>query len=113
MKTTIQQLKALTDETRLRLLALLAHGELYISDLVAVLRLPQSTVSRHLVLLKNGGWITDRRQGLWMYYQLTPAENSLPAELQNILLARLGTIIEIKKDQGLLEIHLKGNWLNL
>ncbi len=70
MKQMAKKFKALSDETRLRLLALLSHGELCVCDLMAVLQLPQSTVSRHLAYLKNSGLIVDRRQGVWMYYRL-------------------------------------------
>jgi ArsR family transcriptional regulator, arsenate/arsenite/antimonite-responsive transcriptional repressor len=62
--------KALSDETRLRILCLLLEGELCVCDLMAVLQLPQSTVSRHLAYLKNAGWVNDRRCGVWMYYSI-------------------------------------------
>lgn len=71
MKNLTQTFKALSDETRLRILALLTAGELCVCDLVAVLQLPQSTVSRHLAYLRNTGLISDRREGVWMYYRLT------------------------------------------
>jgi len=70
MKTTARTLKALSDETRLRILCLLMDGELCVCDLMAVLQLPQSTVSRHLAYLKNAGWVDDRRCGVWMYYSI-------------------------------------------
>jgi len=70
MKYTAQMFKALADETRLRILCLLLEGELCVCDLMAVLQLPQSTVSRHLAYLKNSGWVDDRRCGVWMYYSI-------------------------------------------
>ena len=70
MKKTTQIFKALSDETRLSILALLQQGELCVCDLMAVLELPQSTVSRHLAYLKNAGLVEDRRQGRWMFYRL-------------------------------------------
>ena len=70
MKKLAQTFKALSDETRLRILTLLTHGELCVCDLMAVLLLPQSTVSRHLAYLRNSGLIADRRDGVWMYYRL-------------------------------------------
>ncbi|WP_407920197.1 ArsR/SmtB family transcription factor [Geobacter pickeringii] len=45
-------------------------GELCVCDLIAVLQLPQSTVSRHLSHLKNAGWLQDRRVGIWIYYSI-------------------------------------------
>lgn len=70
MKKLAHTFKALSDETRLRILALLTHGELCVCDLMAVLQLPQSTVSRHLAYLRNTDLIADRREGIWMYYRL-------------------------------------------
>nr|HXK57067.1 metalloregulator ArsR/SmtB family transcription factor [Gammaproteobacteria bacterium] len=56
MKVIARLFKALSDETRLRILCLLLEGELCVCDIMAVLQLPQSTVSRHLAYLKNAGW---------------------------------------------------------
>lgn len=85
MKTTARMFKALSDETRLRILCLLLEGELCVCDIMAVLQLPQSTVSRHLAYLKNAGWVDDRRCGVWMYYSIADSGN----ELQKGLLANL------------------------
>jgi DNA-binding transcriptional ArsR family regulator len=73
--------KALADETRLRILALLVNGELCVCDLMAILDLPQSTVSRHLATLRNAGWVEDRRQGVWMYYRLSQDNEPLAETL--------------------------------
>ena len=70
MKTEARLFKALADKTRLRILALLLNGELCVCDIIAALDLPQSTISRHLAYLRNAGWVRDRRQGAWVYYQL-------------------------------------------
>ncbi|MDD3294364.1 MAG: metalloregulator ArsR/SmtB family transcription factor [Geobacteraceae bacterium] len=85
MKNTARMFKALSDETRLRILCLLLEGELCVCDLMAVLQLPQSTVSRHLAYLKNSGWVDDRRCGVWMYYSIT--DNG--GELRNGLIENL------------------------
>jgi ArsR family transcriptional regulator len=77
MKTTARLFKALSDETRLRILCLLLEGELCVCDIMAVLQLPQSTISRHLAYLKNSGWVDDRRCGVWMYYSLADNGNNL------------------------------------
>src|SRR5512135_2954989 len=77
MKTTARIFKALSDETRLRILCLLLDGELCVCDIMAVLQLPQSTVSRHLAYLKNSGWVDDRRCGVWMYYSIVEDGNQL------------------------------------
>ncbi len=85
MKTTARMFKALSDETRLRILCLLLEGELCVCDIMAVLQLPQSTVSRHLAYLKNAGWVDDRRCGVWMYYSLLNNGNVLQEKLLDAL----------------------------
>jgi len=106
MKKTAQLFKALSDETRLRILSLLTAGELCVCDLMAVLDLPQSTVSRHLAYLRNSGLVEDRRQGVWMYYRLaTPA-----AELGDLaagLPERLAGLETGRRDQELLHGYLQ------
>jgi ArsR family transcriptional regulator, arsenate/arsenite/antimonite-responsive transcriptional repressor len=81
MKTTARMFKALSDETRLRILCLLLEGELCVCDIMAVLQLPQSTVSRHLAYLKNSGWVDDRRCGVWMYYSIPDVGDELRTRL--------------------------------
>ncbi len=62
--------KALGDETRLRIVALLSHGELCVCHIEAALELPQPTASRHLGVLRAAGVVDARRRGTWMYYRL-------------------------------------------
>lgn len=83
MKTTALIFRSLSEEIRLRILVLLLDGaELCVCDLMAVLQLPQSTVSRHLAHLKNAGWLQDRREGVWSYYALA---RPLPLLHQSLL----------------------------
>ena len=59
------------DPTRRCMLALLAiEGEVCVCEFVAALEELQPSVSRHLGLLREGGWITSRREGTWMHYRL-------------------------------------------
>lgn len=62
--------KALGDETRLRIVALLSHGELCVCHLEEALRLSQPKVSRHLAILRSAGVAEHRRDGTWVYYRL-------------------------------------------
>ena len=62
--------KALGDETRLRIVALLSHGELCVCHVEAALAVPQPTASRQLGILRNAGVVDSRRQGTWIYYRL-------------------------------------------
>jgi len=106
MRQTIHLLKALNDETRLRILALLVQGELCVCDLMAVLQMPQSTVSRHLAVLKNAGWVTDRRQGLWMYYRLADEGAPLLVDLQRLMMTHLSDLAIIKQDRERLGLYM-------
>ncbi|MDQ6968745.1 MAG: metalloregulator ArsR/SmtB family transcription factor [Mariprofundaceae bacterium] len=75
--------KALGDPVRLRLFALLGHSkELCVCHLVDALQLPQSTVSRHLSILRHAGLLETRREGKWMYYHLC---GDLSTELFTVL----------------------------
>jgi ArsR family transcriptional regulator len=64
--------KALGDETRLRIVALLSHGELCVCHLEDALGLSQPKVSRHLAILRMAGVVEHRREGSWIYYTLAP-----------------------------------------
>lgn len=67
--------KALADQTRLRILGLLAAGEVCVCEIHDSLRIPQPTASRHLAYLKRAGLVADRRAGLWVHYRLAvPAD---------------------------------------
>jgi ArsR family transcriptional regulator len=63
-------LTALSDATRSRMLLILERHELTVSELCAVLQLPQSTVSRHLKTLSDASWVASRRDGTSRYYTL-------------------------------------------
>ena len=69
----LQRIKALADEKRLRILLLLARGERCVCDLTDALDAGQSLLSFHLRTLKDAGLVTDRREGRWAYYALSPA----------------------------------------
>jgi ArsR family transcriptional regulator len=106
MKQTARFFKALADETRLRILALLVQGELCVCDLMAALDLPQSTVSRHLATLRNAGLVDDRRQGIWMYYRLAPQERLPLSPLFPALQLFLGEFPEARQDLAKLHSYL-------
>src|SRR5687767_12254128 len=65
--------KALADRTRLRILGLLAAGEVCVCDIHESLGLPQPTTSRHLAYLRRAGLVTTRKEGLWVHYRLVQA----------------------------------------
>ncbi|AXK83233.1 methyltransferase domain-containing protein [Pseudolabrys taiwanensis] len=80
-------LKAAGEETRLRVLALLAEAELTVSDLTDILRQSQPRISRHLKLLVEAGLIERFREGTWAFFRL--AEHGGGAELAHALLDKL------------------------
>ncbi len=70
MENVLTVFKALSDETRLRILKLLEQGELCVCDIVAALDMIQPKVSFHLAVLKEAGLIKDRKQGKWVNYSI-------------------------------------------
>jgi ArsR family transcriptional regulator len=70
MVAILEHMSALADPTRCRLLLLLERHELTVSELCAVLRLPQSSVSRHLKTLADDDWVTSRRDGTSRFYSM-------------------------------------------
>ncbi|MGH6769049.1 MAG: ArsR/SmtB family transcription factor [Xanthobacteraceae bacterium] len=71
-------LKAAGEETRLRILALLAEAELTVSDLTDILRQSQPRISRHLRLLAEGGLVERFREGSWAFFRLGERGSSAP-----------------------------------
>ncbi len=74
MKDLLAVFKALSEETRLRILKLLDRGELCVCDIVAALEMIQPKVSFHLGVLKEAGLIRDRKQGRWIHYSLDDSD---------------------------------------
>lgn len=90
MKKLTSTLQSLSEDIRVRILSLLLNKqELCVCDIMAALQIPQSTASRHLSQLKNTGWISDRKESVWVYYsiskQLTPLQQSLLPTLRHFL----------------------------
>jgi ArsR family transcriptional regulator len=72
MKTLSQTLKALADPVRLRIVSLLSGRELAVTEIVSVLRMGQSRISRHLKILSDAGLLVSHRDGLWIRYTASP-----------------------------------------
>ena len=90
--------RAFSDPTRLRILRLLQGGECCVGDLVTILELPQPSVSRHLAYLREAGLVCDRKQGLWVYYSLAPADGSFHRSLLRCLECCLSEVPELQVD---------------
>ena len=80
-------LKAAGEDTRLRILALLAEAELTVSDLTDILHQSQPRISRHLKLLAEAGLVERFREGTWAFFRL--ADIGGGAELARTILAQL------------------------
>jgi len=109
MRDLMNVTKALADENRVRILMFLHHGgELCACEIIGLLGLAGSTVSKHLSILHQAGLVEARKQGRWHYFRL--AEKNAPAAVSGALkwlassLARNETI---QSDQRKLEKVLK------
>jgi ArsR family transcriptional regulator len=82
--------RALGDETRLRIVALLSHGELCVCHIETALDLNQSTASRHLGILRAAGVVDCRREGTWVYYRITEQHHATVASALDVLTRAFG-----------------------
>jgi ArsR family transcriptional regulator len=100
----LDHLSALSDSTRSRILLLLERHELTVSELCAVMQLPQSTISRHLKALADGGWVAARADGTSNLYVMTRDELD-PAARRLWLLVReqVGSTAAAVQDQRRLQ----------
>ncbi len=90
--------RVFADQTRLRILRLLENGPLCVGDLVEILRAPQPTVSRHLTYLRRSAFVNTQQHGLWVFYELAPAQNALHSKLLDCLATCDGLLPEAKGD---------------
>ena len=113
MKSQVKLLKGLADEVRLRILSLLlSEGELCVCDIIAALKLPQSTISRHLAYLRKSGLVNDRRSGLWMYYSVVTQSGSFQQGLIDLLKQNLPAFQVTTIDRECLESLVKDSSCN-
>ncbi|HWP60427.1 MAG TPA: metalloregulator ArsR/SmtB family transcription factor [Candidatus Acidoferrales bacterium] len=92
--------RALADPTRLRLINLLAPGEVCVCFLVEILGASQPKISRHLAYLRRAGIAGARRQGRWMHYRLLVPENALAANAFRSILVWLASNDAMKRDRA-------------
>ena len=87
MDTLLAALRSVAEPTRLRLLALLSHGEATVSELCRILGQSQPRVSRHLKLLTDGQMVARIPEGSWVFYRLadTPIATSIFQKLREHL----------------------------
>jgi ubiquinone/menaquinone biosynthesis C-methylase UbiE len=99
-------LASLADTTRSRILLLLDRQELTVSELCSVIQLPQSTVSRHLKALADGGWITARGEGTSNLYAMTPKLDAAARRLWLLVREQVGPSAAAAQDQRRLHATL-------
>ena len=100
MRETADIFKAISDETRLLIMALLLRqGEHCVCDIEQALELTQSKASRHLRYLLHAGLVTDRRVGVWVHYRVAGGQDG-PRKL---ILAFLNRLLSPEKIAGLEE----------
>ena len=80
MSSTLKSLRALSDPTRLRLIALLEKDELSVNELLEITRLGQSRISTHLGLLAECDLVRSRREGKRTFYKLNPQADAVAGE---------------------------------
>lgn len=98
--------RALADETRLRILALLAEGEVCVCHLQGSLRVPQPTISRHLAYLRRTGLVEARRDGVWMHYRLAVAQSPVVQQVVASALHALTHADSTARDAARLKLEL-------
>ncbi|MCB1056723.1 MAG: winged helix-turn-helix transcriptional regulator [Acidobacteria bacterium] len=101
LRDLVETSKGLAHPARLRLLGMLATGELCVCQMTAVLGLASSTVSQHLSVLSRGGLVADRKEGKLVYYRL--GEGEIAKTVLPPLLALLGEDEQAKADRALIE----------
>jgi len=101
MRDLVKSFKALSDPIRIRILKLLKKKTMCVCELTSVLKIGQSNMSHHLRILKEAGLINDKRNGLWVDYELSHGEyNKYATEI-------LKTISKVLNDDPVVKEDLK------
>lgn len=97
-KLILNAIKALADETRIRILNLLSFGALNVNEIVDVLEMGQSRISRHLKILSDASLVQSNREGTWVYYSLTE-QASFSFDLKELILSYKEDLPNRESDQ--------------
>jgi ArsR family transcriptional regulator len=76
MKEFIRVMKALSDPNRVKIIKMLGEKELCVCETTAILNLAQPTVSKHLKILEDAGFVTSWKEGSWVNYKIAPQSES-------------------------------------
>jgi len=99
MFSTLKSLRALSDPTRLRIVALLEKDELSVNELQEITRMGQSRISTHLGLLQDSELVQSRREGKRTFYKLYPEANDASAEFIDLAIRGAKELPEHESDQ--------------
>jgi len=95
--------RALGDETRVRIVALLSHGELCVCHLESALAISQPNCSRQLGILKAAGIVDSRRDGTWVYYRISDQEHESVKSVLDVLAKTFGAERALRTDHARLK----------
>lgn len=114
MRGLTKVLKALSDETRLRMLKILQEREeLCVCEIMQALDISQSRASRNLGILKDAGFVVDRRDGLWIYYSINEKKlNEYHEALNQLLKSWLNEEHIVREDRKRLKKAVKLSFNN-
>jgi ArsR family transcriptional regulator len=101
--TLVDLFQALADRTRLRVLNLLAGGEICVCYFVEILGESQPKVSRHLAYLRRAGLVDARRDGKWMHYRLVRPSDAQVARVLETTIESLANDKQMQRDRVALE----------
>jgi len=99
MSPTLKSLRALSDATRLRIVALLERDELSVNELQEVTRMGQSRISTHLGLLAECGLVKSRREGKRTFYKLNPEAEGTTTEFIQLAIRGAKELADHSSDQ--------------
>lgn len=99
VRPTTSLFKALADDNRLRMVALLTRGELCVCHIAAALDLSQPNASQHLTVLKNAGVVEGERRGSWIYYRLVLEQDPVRARILRAVLDGFADLAAAAEDQ--------------
>src|ERR1700691_5288145 len=99
MSTTLKSLRALSDPTRVRIVALLERNELSVNELQEITKMGQSRISTHLGLLQEAGLLESRREGKRAFYKLLAGNEGGSLEFIQLAIRGARELPEFKADQ--------------
>ncbi|UCD17877.1 MAG: winged helix-turn-helix transcriptional regulator [Candidatus Zixiibacteriota bacterium] len=108
MNNIVNITKALADDNRVRALMILAGHELCLCQIIELLNLAPSTVSRHMSILRRAGLVESRKENRWVYYSLP--KGNIPSYVTDVLewlRTALDKDVQIKKDRKRLKEIMK------